>query len=123
MMPERNCSTCTKQEEWGCSAKKVRETKENEDPRDSWTNPAHLPLRFDEEEYYGCPRRSIFESSSYWEVLMTYYSAYKVGALPDAGGVVDQCYATMQALQLIEGAVEECKAEKSNQSSRRKGRP
>jgi hypothetical protein len=113
LLDDRSCEGCTRQEEWGCFGKKLREPVEGEDPRAAWTNPAVVPLQIEGEDWYACPRQHIRENPEWWSRLTMYYAAYEKGFLPDAGAFNDQSMSGMLTLQLLDGMIQKAVGQKS----------
>ena len=114
-MPERSCNGCTKQKEWGCTATKSEVPKETSGsvPGEggkwwAWSNPAHLPLTFDGEETYACPRQDLNQERSKWNRLFMFFGMFKAGHLPQAGSVIDQANKALEVLRLIDDVNHDC---------------
>lgn len=102
-MPERNCKGCTRQEEWGCEAKRWRTPAEGErDTEANWVKPSALPTTIQGEEVYFCPRQPLREDPRTWGRLLMFYQMFKSGHLPDAGSIVDQSNVMIETLRLME---------------------
>ena len=135
-MPERSCRSCKRQKEWGCTATKAEVPKGTPGAVPGtdgnwwlWTNPAHLPLTFDGEETYACPRQTLREDPSGWNNLLMYFSMFKSGHLPQAGSVVDQSNKGLEILRIIDDVNHECDLALANpegvaapKETRKKGR-
>lgn len=129
-MPERKCEGCKRKDEWGCEAKPHTVTDEDGNPKYDkagrpvlkWTKPARIPEMFDGEETYACPRQTLKENARSWSRLLMYYAAYKDGFLPQAGAVIDQSNAAMEALNVMNATNQECDDE-INEKSRLKSNP
>lgn len=113
LMPERNCRGCTKQVQWGCTAKPYvvmdPETSSpvlghDGKPKVAWTNPAHMPLDFDGEETYACPRQPLREEPEMWSRVFTYYRLYKKGFLPQTGAAMDQANIAVEIFRILDDA-------------------
>jgi hypothetical protein len=97
-MPERSCNGCTRQKEWGCTASKSEVPPGTKGAAPSldgktwwlWTNPSRLPLMFDGEQTYACPRQHLKANGHAWHKVLLCYGYYKAGFLPQAGSVIDQ---------------------------------
>jgi len=61
-----------------------------------------------------CPRRLVTDYSTY---LIGFYSHYKAGHLLVAGGISDQPALYLDAMQLIDGAVEQARTHARQSSS------
>lgn len=123
LMPDRQCSGCTSQEEWGCTAKRIKPDDPDEDPQDSWQNPAYMPITLDDEDTYACPRQHIHENPRYWAQLLKFYSFYKNGYLPQAGAVIDQANQLMEAFRILDQTNADCDAQEREKKNRKKGDP
>jgi hypothetical protein len=108
-MKQRQCSSCTKQIEWGCEAELV--TPATEETEAVWFKPAHLPERVDGEESYACPRQPFKREPRYWERLLLYYGMYKQGFLPGSGAVMDQSNKAIEIFQVLDVVNQECDEE------------
>ena len=116
-MPERNCASCTKQAEWGCEAERFPS---NEDDPEAipdrkgkwwrWSKPAHMPILFDEDETYACPRQDVFRRGAEWGKMLLYYGFYQKGHLPQAGAIMDQSAKAMEIFRVLDDANRECDA-------------
>lgn len=116
LMPERECATCTRQEEWGCNARKIKaHPDEGEEERDCWVNPALFGTRIDGEEVFVCPRRPILDNHSLWERILTYHRYLEKGFLPGAGGVQDQAAVGLQVLNIVGEALTRARAERDKE--------
>lgn len=125
-MPERQCSSCTRQKEWGCTAKRWR-TPDPNDPDDmdgpeNWVNPSHIVQEFDGEQLYSCPRQTLRENAWDWNRLLMLYGMYTKGHLPNAGAVVDQSNLLIQAFRILDDANAECDQELQAQERKRQNR-
>jgi len=132
-MPERSCNGCVKQKQWGCTATKLEVpagTKGAVPDQTGkrwfhWTNPAAMPLTFDGERTYACPRQSLKRDPRGWSKLFKYYGMYKAGFLPQAGAVVDQSAKAVELFRILDNANAE--ADESLRAkppeTRQKGRP
>jgi len=132
-MPERNCASCKKQTEWGCEAERYPSTEE--DPAAmpdqngkwwGWKNPAHIPLTFDGEETYACPRQDVRRRGAEWGQILLYYGFYQKGHLPMAGGVTDQSAKAMEVFRILDDVNLECDQallEKERNKGQPKGQP
>lgn len=72
LLLERACKGCKKQLEWGCETK------------------ASLPIEFDGELLWNCPRRPAIDHSELISRVFLIYRWYKQGLLPDPGTWQDQ---------------------------------
>ena len=136
-MPERSCHGCVKQKEWGCTATRSEVPKGTTGAVPgpnwrwwSWTNPAALPLTFDGEETYACPRQTLNEDRSAWNRTFLFYGMFKAGHLPQAGAVMDQANKALEVFRIIDDVNAECDAALMNPGAsqapiekRKKGRP
>jgi len=132
-MPERQCRGCTKQDEWGCRAFKYQTTEENPAAQPAldgtwwaWDRPAHLPLSFDGEETYACPRQDLKERPYAWHRMFLYYGMYKAGHLPQSGSVMDQANKAVEVFRVFEDVNAECDRtlmEQRQQDQQPDGRP
>lgn len=119
-MPERQCKGCTHQKEWGCEAKQFRKPDEFElDVRDSWVNPALMPVDIDGEPSYACPRQPLKEHPRLWNYILQYYRLYKKGFLPQMGAVMDQSNKAMQVFSILDAANSECDKEEAEKFRRK----
>lgn len=108
-MPERQCSTCKRQAEWGCTAKRIRWPAEGEeDGPENWSNPASLPVDVDGEEIWACPRQDLKENGRWFGRLFLLYGLYRRGFLPNAGAAVDQVNSTVELFTIIDQVNEDC---------------
>lgn len=123
LMPELSCSGCTKQTELGCHAFQFREPEEGEDPRDTWVNPAFMPITLDGEDTYACPRQTLYQNPGEWNELLKYYGFYTKGFLPETGSIIDQSNALIEAFQILDGVNSECDNSKRDAQTRPKGDP
>jgi len=115
-MPERECSTCTRQAEWGCNARKIKDHPgEDEEERDCWVAPALIGTKIDGEEVFVCPRRPILDNYPFWEQILTYNRYLDKGFLPDSGGVQDQSAAGLKALSIVGEALSKARAERDKE--------
>ncbi len=106
-MPERDCAKCKRQAEWGCNAKQAE--------GGTWTNKALIPLKIDEEDWWGCPRRPIKDDPALWSELMFHYGMFKKGFLPDDGSPSAQAYRGIQLLRALEVAFYDAQESKSQE--------
>lgn len=123
LMPELSCSGCTKQEELGCDAFQFRTPEGNEDPKDTWHNPAHMPITLDGEDTFACPRQTLHEDPDSWASILKYYGFYGKGFLPQTGSIIDQSNSLMDTFRVLDTANAECDDAKQEQQSRPKGDP
>lgn len=111
LLPERDCAKCSARQksEWGCTKK------------------APIPLLFDGEDTFRCPRRVLHPdegnttglSDVFW-----YYGRYKSGLLPEPGGLNDQSAMLMQQFRVIDAAYAEVEqAERELQPGATDSRP
>ena len=118
-MPERQCVGCTRQKEWGCTAKRWRTPDPEEmDGPENWVNPAYLPVTLDGEDTYACPRQHLRENPAAYGKLWFLYGHYKKGHLPDRGGIVDQSNVLMQLFRVLDTANEDI--DRAEEEERRK---
>ena len=78
-----------------------------------WTNPARLPLTFDGEETYACPRQTLLKDGRSWHRIFIYYGAYKAGHLPQVGATMDQSNKAMEVFNILDAVNGEADAELS----------
>lgn len=105
LLPERDCAACKNQAEWGCNARRWREPPHGEpDDESNWVEPAYLPVTFDGEETYACPRQSLKEEPVFWSRLFLLYSMFTKGHLPDKGAVVDQSNSLLEMFRIVDEA-------------------
>lgn len=113
LMPERNCRRCTKQDEWGCTAKQyVKVDPETASPvldrfgrpEMQWVNPARLPLDMDGEEWWACPRQDLKERPDAWGHMLNYYGMFRKGFLPQTGAVMDQSNYAVEVFRILDDA-------------------
>ena len=123
LMPELSCAGCTRQEELGCTAFQFREPTINEDPRDSWHNPAYLPITLDGKDTYACPRQTIYEEPEFWGRLLKYYGFYLKGFLPEDGSILSQSNSLMEAFRILDAVNAECDENAREKKTRPKGDP
>lgn len=122
-MPERQCSTCTRQKEWGCFAKRWRTPgPDEEDGPENWVDPSHIVQEFDGEQIYSCPRQTLREHAWDWSRLLMLYGMYSKGHLPNIGGVIDQSNMLMQLFRILDEANAECDKELAEKERRRHNR-
>lgn len=119
-MPERQCQSCTRQEEWGCRARQVFDEGQG---KLIWENPARLPQDVDGEETFACPRQPLHEAPLYWAEVLFYYNFYKKGMLPSTGGVRQQSNWAMQVFSILDGINAECDAVEREKAARKKANP
>ena len=132
-MPERSCSGCAKQKAWGCTATKSEVppgTQGAVPSRDGktwwlWQNPAAMPLIFDGETTYACPRQTLKDDGRGWSKLFRYYGMFKAGFLPQAGAVFDQSAKAIDLFLIIDAVNAEADASLNDSPpvTRTKGRP
>lgn len=122
-MPERQCLGCKNQQAWGCTARKVRPTREDEEERDTWENPAALPLDVDGEEIWNCPRQHLLEDPKFYSVALKFYAMYKSGFLPQAGAVCDQSNKAIELFRVLDDVNAMCDHEQLEEVKRPKGDP
>ena len=102
MFPERNCSRCTRQIEYGCNA--------TVDEDGVWKDKAFLPIQLEEgEESWVCPRRPLKDEPEKWSSIMFFYGMYKKNILPDDGALVGQASKAMDIFSLLDSVTSECK--------------
>ena len=123
LMPELTCVGCDRQEELGCTAFQFREPEEDEDPGDSWHNPAYMPITLDGEDTYACPRQTLHEEPYFWGSLLKYYGFYLKGYLPEDGSIISQSNALIDAFRILDTVNAECDENKRTQINRPKGDP
>lgn len=90
---------------WGCEAKKQ--------PDGTWENPSEVPLIFDGEETYACPRQPVRENPAVFSHVFSVYTLYKKGLFLDAGAVMDQSAIYLDVMQIVDAAVSEANEEAS----------
>jgi len=126
-MPERKCQGCTKQTEWGCTAKPhlvydpetdALVCNEDGSPKITWSNPARVPEIFDDEETYACPRQTLKENPRQWSQLLMFFSMFKDGFLPQRGAVVDQSNKAIETLTVMNTVNQECDEELAERARR-----
>jgi hypothetical protein len=124
-MPERQCSGCTRQAEWGCDAFKYESTKENKGARKerdgrfyAWHKPAQYPLNVDGEETWACPRQPLKQDPMGWHKLLLFYAYYQKNFLPQQGAVVDQANKAMELFRVLDAANEA--ADAANEETKRR---
>ena len=132
-MPERSCTGCTKQKEWGCTATSVavpagtKGAKPNRDGKTwrMWTDPARMPINFDGEMTWACPRQDLKANPYGWHVLFKYYGMYKAGFMPQGGSVVDQANKAIELFRIVDGVNSEAdeSLRENPQDKPQKGRP
>lgn len=114
LMPDRDCATCTRQEEWGCNARKIKDAPgEDEEERDCWVSPALIGTIIEGKEVFVCPRRPILDNYPFWERLITFHRAFEKGFLPDPGGIQNQSAAGLKALDLVASALVRAREEQN----------
>lgn len=102
-MPERDCTKCTRQAMWGCTAR--FNGKPGQEPlRKLWDNPADLPVAIGGMETYACPRQSMHENPKDWAQLFRLYGMYRRGFLPNRGAIADQSNALTTAFTILDAA-------------------
>ena len=99
LLKERNCATCTaeKQKRWGCEQDAI------------------IPVMFDGELEYRCPRRPLLDDPFYSEALNTYSWAQQ-GHFPDPGQWPDQSVKFASVMAIIESAMTEADQESSKKT-------
>jgi hypothetical protein len=122
-MPERQCSGCQQQEEWGCKARKLRPTAPDEQEVDTWENPAWMPLDIDGQEIWNCPRQHLLADPGYYQTALKYYSMFKAGFLPQRGAVADQSNKAVDLFRILDEVNALCDHEKLEEVRRPKGDP
>lgn len=122
-MPERQCATCKKQDDWGCKAVRWRTPEQGEDdsPK-NWLRPAKMAVVVGKEESYACPRQTINEHPRDWGRLLMFYGLYQKGFLPDRGSVVDQSNVLIEAFRIIDEANAEADKEEAERERRKQNR-
>jgi len=110
-MPERKCTGCLRQEEWGCEAYRVPSSTEDRQAIPNakgkwwrWHKPARMPLMVDGEETYACPRQDLLQRGAVWNQMLLYYGYFKKGHLPQACAVMDQSNKAMEVFRIIDDA-------------------
>jgi len=94
LLPDRTCVGCTRQVEWGCESD------------------AALPqFQLDDEVLYRCPVRGFLEDPNGFNHLFSAYRWAKNGHFPDPGTWLDQPSGFMEAIDLIDRALEEASEE------------
>ncbi|MBY0560012.1 hypothetical protein [Hyphomicrobium sp.] len=122
-MPDRQCTGCTRQKEWGCEAKRWRTPNPDEpDGKENWVKPAYLSVSLGDEESFACPRQTIREHPAAWSKMLMFYSMFSKGHLPDKGAIVDQSNVMIQLFRIIEEANAECDREEREREQRRQSR-
>jgi hypothetical protein len=128
-MPERSCYGCIKQKEWGCNATKVKAEKGDKGAKPDgrgdwwlWTNPARLPLTFDGEQTYACPRQDLKRRGFAWHRMFLFYGMYKAGFLPQGGSVIDQSNRALEVFRIFDAVNAECD-DALHADKTQKGRP
>jgi hypothetical protein len=122
-MPERKCSGCTRQAEWGCSAFKWREPDpETVDERECWVNPADLPADIDGEQTFACPRQPLHQNPVYWQRLFLFYGMYKQGLLPQSGAVIDQSNKAIEVFRILDDVNQHCDKALEDRAALRRNR-
>lgn len=121
-MPERDCRTCKRKEEWGCEAKPYTVIDENGNEQVEWLNPAHLPVTILGEESWACPRQSLRENPKEWSRLLMLYGFYQKGHLPDAGSVVDQSNSLLETFRIMDDANALCDQAQAERKQRHNAR-
>lgn len=126
-MPERNCVGCTKQELWGCTAKRWKDHPPNEpDHPGNWVAPAQHPVTLMGETFYSCPRQHMRENPGYWGWMLKFYGLYKKGFLPSTGGILEQSNKAIEVFRVLDDANDQCdraEAEKQRAQQNRRGPP
>jgi len=114
-MPERQCRGCTKQVEWGCKARRYPSAKEDRAAKPDldgtwwvWENPARMPINFDGEQTYACPRQDLKARPYAWHRMFLYYGMYKSGHLPQGGSVIDQANKAIEVFRIFDDVNAEC---------------
>ena len=122
-MPERQCSKCKRQSDWGCTSKMVASdetdhtaTKDDDGRWWGWSNPSTLPLTLGGETVWACPRQDVFERGREWHKMLLYYGFYKKGFLPQAGAVMDQSNRAMEVFRVLDDINGECDQEETNRN-------
>lgn len=122
-MPERQCTGCKRQQEWGCTAKRWRTPPPGEaDGPGNWIRPAHIANEFDGEEVWSCPRQTIREHPKAWNRLLTLYGLYGKGHLPEVGAVLDQSNSLLTAFRILDEANADCDKELADREQRKRNR-
>ena len=123
-MPERTCVNCTKQDLWGCHAKKWKDHEPHEpDHPDNWVNPAQHPVHIMGETIYSCPRQHVYRNPQMWAWMLKFYGFYKKGFLPEQGGLVDQTNKAVEIFRLIDDANDQCDRAEQERLAKQKSRP
>ena len=114
-MPERQCSGCKRQADWGCEAVRYPSNEENPDAQQdedgswwAWWKPAHLPLSVDGEETFACPRQDLRKRAYAWHRMLLFYGMYKKGHLPQPGAVMDQSNKAIELFRIFDDVNFEC---------------
>ncbi|MEJ6846754.1 hypothetical protein [Sinorhizobium fredii] len=118
-MPERACEGCTRQSEWGCTAKRWR-TPEHDEPDgpENWINPAHLPLTLMGEEIWACPRQPLREEPLKWAWMLKFYGMYRKGHLPNVGAIADQSNKAIEIFRILDHLNDACDREELDKPRR-----
>lgn len=74
-----------------------------------------LPLTFDGEDVWRCPRLPLKEDPDNIGQVLWYYSLYRKGNLPEAGGLMDQPGLLMDMFRVIDNAVADVEAHKQEE--------
>lgn len=123
MAKERQCSGCTKQDEWGCRAVRWREPEKGKpDHPSNWIRPAKVAINVDGEYTYACPRQPLMEEPEFWSSLLKYYGMFKRGFLPDEGAVSAQSNRAITLFDILDAANNDCDDALREQEARRKNR-
>ncbi len=99
---ERDCATCTasQKERWGCD------------------KDLPVPLSFDGEDLFRCPRRPLLDETEDFSHIFNVYGWYKNGMLPDEGTWRDQPNKFVQVMTIMDRTLNE--AERQNMDTKTK---
>lgn len=118
-MPERQCGTCKRQKEWGCTAKRWRFPGPDEaDGPENWIDPGFVPNDFNGEDLFSCPRQTLKEDAQDWNRLLLFYGMYLKGYLPETGAIADQPNWMIQAFRVLDEANAECDRQEQEKEQR-----
>lgn len=122
-MPERQCASCNRQDEFGCEAKRWRQPDKDEgDGPENWVKPAYMAVSVGDDESYACPRQTIREQPRDWNRLLMFYGMYAKGHLPNSGAVVDQSNVLIEAFRILDDANAECDRIQQENERRKRNR-
>lgn len=121
LMPERQCSGCKKQVEWGCEAHSYQ-VWDRAGEHTRWVKPAKMPLDLLGAETYACPRQHIRENSRFWSRLLLLYGMFRKGHLPERGAILDQSAALIEMFRILDDANGDCDKEADRIEAERKAR-